>query len=85
MLQIYSKFEYLGRMILTLQPVGRPARIFFCFAFIGGAIMPAMSVLTGTIYACKLDFLNGFLTQDDPLQGVLKIFEIAGIYGPYRN
>ena len=30
-------------------------------------------------------FLNRVLTQDDHFQGILKIFEIAGIYGPYRN
>ena len=36
--------------------------------------MPAISI-----------FLNGILTQDDHFQGVFKIFEIAGIYGPYRN
>ena len=29
-------------------------------------------------------FLNSFLTQDDHFQGVLKIFEIAGIYGPQQ-
>ena len=29
-------------------------------------------------------FLNRVLTQDDHLQGILKIFEIAGIYGPYQ-
>ena len=44
--------------------------------------MPAISVSIGTIYACNLDFLNSFLTQDDHFQGVLKIFEIAAIYGP---
>ena len=37
--------------------------------------MPAISI-----------FLNGILTQDDHFQGVLKIFEIAGIYvyGPQQ-
>ena len=29
-------------------------------------------------------FLNRVLTQDDHFQGILKIFEIAGIYGPHR-
>ena len=42
--------------------------------------MPAISVSIGTIYAC----LNSFLTQGDHFQGVLKIFEIAGIYGPQQ-
>ena len=58
--------------------------------------MPAISVSIETIYACNLDFLNSFLTQDDHFQGVLKILrlqaymvpsetEIAGIFGPYRD
>ena len=50
----------------------------------------------GTKYACNLDhdgdqiclqsriFLNSFLTQDNSLQGVFKIFEIAGIHGPQQ-
>ena len=46
-----------------------------------GPNMPAIYLL-GTIYACNLDFLNRFLTQDDHFQGVLIIFDIAGIYGP---
>ena len=61
-----------------------------------GPNLPAISVSIGTIYACNricwgpytcmpaiLNFLNNYLTQDDPLQRVLKIFEIAGILGPY--
>ena len=51
----------------------------------GRPIIPAISVKVGTIYACNFDFLNRFLTQDDHFQDVLKIFEIAGIYGPYQN
>ena len=35
--------------------------------------MPAISI-----------FLNRLLTQNDHFQGVLKIFEIAGIYGPQQ-
>ena len=31
-----------------------------------------------------LNFLNNYLTQDDLLQRVLKIFEIAGIHGPQQ-
>ena len=61
--------------------------------FIGGIIL-AILVVKGTKYACNLSqdgdhiclqsriFLNSFLTQDDHFQGVFKIFEIAGIYGP---
>ena len=30
-------------------------------------------------------FLNRVLTQDDHFQGILKIFEIAGIYGPHPD
>ena len=47
--------------------------------------MVAILAVIGTIYACNLDILNSFLTQDDHFQCVLKILEISGIYGPYRN
>ena len=57
--------------------------------------MLTILVVIGTKYACNLDHvgdqiclqfqLNSFLTQDDHLQGVLKIFEIAGIYGPHLD
>ena len=62
-----------------------------------GPYMPAILVTIGIKYACNLGskggqiclqsrfFLNSFLTQDDHFQGVLKIFEIAGIYGPLLN
>ena len=40
--------------------------------------MLAILVVIGTIYACNFSFL----TQDDHFHGVLKIFEIAGIYAP---
>ena len=36
-------------------------------------------------YSYNLEFLNSFLTQDDHFPGVLKNFEIAGIYGPQRD
>ena len=64
---------------------------------IRGAIMLAILVQKGTKYACYFSFdrdhiclqsrifSNSFLTQDDHFQGVFKIFEIAGIYGLYRN
>ena len=41
---------------------------------IGSPNMPAISI-----------FLNSFLTQDDHIQGYLKIFGIAGIFGPYLD
>ena len=59
--------------------------------------MRAILITLGTKYACNFSFdwdhiclhsrffLNSFLTQDDHFQGVFKIFEIAGIYGPYQN
>ena len=58
-----------------------------------GPFMPAILVTIGTKYACNFSFdrdhiclqsriiLNSFLTQDDHFQGVLKILEIAAIYG----
>ena len=54
-----------------------------------GPSMPAISVSIGTIYACNRIclqspiFLNSFLTREDHFQGVLKNFEIAGIYGDH--
>ena len=59
--------------------------------------MRAILITLRTKYACNLSqdgdhiclqsrkFLNSFLTQDDHFQGVLKIFEIAGIFGSYYN
>ena len=47
--------------------------------------MLAILITLGTKYACNLDlFFKSFLTQDDHFQSVLKIFEIAGIYGPQQ-
>ena len=50
-----------------------------------GPYMPAIVSVEDHICLQSRIFLNSFLTQDDHFQGVLKIFEIAGIYGPYRN
>ena len=68
-----------------------------------GPIILAILVVIGTKYACNLsqdedhtNFLNSFLSQDDPLQGVFKFSrlqaymvsietDIAGIFDPYLD
>ena len=47
--------------------------------------MPVIVSVGDHICLQSRKFLNSFLTQDDHFQGVLKIFEIAGIFGSYYN